>query len=67
LLRRGGAIGLDPRAAIHQMLFDVARDELHFEVVRGLSGDLVHAREYRLQTIQIRHPLDLLIQSLQLI
>ena len=58
---------LDFRPAIHQVLLDIADDQLHFEIVGMLPGDIVQPVKDRLQIFQIGDPLDLLVQTFQLI
>jgi hypothetical protein len=56
---------LQPVPAIHQVLFDVARQKLHLETVGVRFGDLVQAKENRFEPGQIVHLLDLDVQALK--
>jgi hypothetical protein len=49
------------------VLLDVADHQLYFEIVGIRLGDFVQPEKDRLQILQHGHPVDLLVQILQLI
>lgn len=52
---------------MHQVLLDVADHQLHFEIVGIRLGDFIQPEKDRLQVLQHSHPVDLLVQILQLV
>jgi hypothetical protein len=55
---------LQLRAAMHQVLLDIADHQLHFKIVLVLLRDLIQTREDGLEIGQVIHRFDLLIQLL---
>jgi hypothetical protein len=49
------------------VLLDIADDQLYFEIVRMRPGDIVQPKKDRLQIFEVGYPLDLLVETLQLI